>query len=113
MPCDTRLKPRQTIQQRAAEVKKVTASVASGLAAGRLKVKIGPQGGIAFTGMTDAERDGVTDNCLYRRLLASGSATAIQAIARAEALAGRSVSKQMIAQGVHSHDGGNSWHDHK
>lgn len=113
MPCDTRLKPKQTIQQRAAEVRQVVAALASGLASGRVRAKIGPQGAIAFDGLTEAERDGVTDACAYRRLMASGSATALQAIARAEALAGRPVSRQMVAQGAHSHDGGATWHAHK
>ena len=75
--------------------------------------KVGPQGAIAFLGLTDSERDGVTDNCAYRRLMASGSALAIAAIAKAEQLAGRSIDRQQIAVGVHSHDQGRSWHDHK
>lgn len=45
--------------------------------------------------------------------MATGSPMALQAIARAEALAGRSVDKQVIGQGVHSHDSGKTWHDHK
>ena len=32
---------------------------------------------------------------------------------QAEQLAGRSVSRQVVSQGAHSHDGGRSWHDHK
>jgi hypothetical protein len=113
MPCDRKLKPRQTIQQRAEEIRGVVAKVASGLAAGRIKAKIGPQGSIAFDGLTEADRDGVTDACAYRRLLTSGSAMALQAIARAEALAGRSIDRQAVAVGHHSHDGGRTWHDHK
>jgi hypothetical protein len=31
-------------------------------------------------------------------------------IARAEQLAGRAVSAQAVAGGVHSHDGGHTWH---
>ena len=48
MPCDTRLKPRQTIQQRKEEVRKAVERLSQGLAAGRVKPKIGPQGAIAF-----------------------------------------------------------------
>lgn len=110
MPCDTRLKPKQTIQQRAAEVRDVVARLASGLAAGRIKPKIGPQGAIAFPGLTDEERDGVTDACAYRRLMSSGSALAKAAIERAEQMAGRSVNRQALAHGVHSHDNGKTWH---
>ena len=113
MPCDTRLKPKQTIQQRAEEVRRVIAKTIEGLSAGRIKVKVGPQGAVAFEGLSETDRDGVTDNCVYRRLLASGSAMALQQIQRAEILAGRSIDRQMIAQGAHSHDGGRSWHNHK
>lgn len=113
MPCDRKLKSGQTIQQRADEVRKVVDRLQQGLASGRVKAKVGPQGAIAFDGLTEAERDGVTDACAYRRLLLSGSALTRAAIARAEQLAGRSVDKQVIGQGAHSHDGGRTWHDHK
>lgn len=113
MPCDTRLKPRQTIQQRAEEVRAMVAKLAAKLAAGQVKAKIGPTGGIAFDGLTEAERDGVTDNCAYRRLMATGSALAKAAIARAEQLAGRTVDRTAVAHGHHSHDGGVTWHHHK
>lgn len=113
MPCDRTLKPRQTIQQRADEVRRVVERASKAMSTGRVKAKVGPQGAVAFLGLTDEERDGVTDNCLFRRLMSSGSASAKQAIARAEALAGRSVDRQVIGHGAHSHDGGLTWHDHK
>jgi hypothetical protein len=113
MPCDTRLKRGQTIQQRATEIRKVVDILAKGLTSGKIKPKIGPQGAITFTGLSEQERDGVTDSCAYRRLMATGSAMALQAIARAETLAGRSVDRQMVAQGYHSHDGGITWSSHK
>ncbi len=113
MPCDTRLKPRQTIQQRADEVRKVVRALDAALASGRVKVKISPTGAVAFIGLTDEERDSVTDACAYRRVMISGSAMAKAAIARAEQLAGRGVSRQALAHGAHSHDGGVTWHDHK
>lgn len=110
MPCDTRLKPRQTVQQRIVEVRAAVEKLSRGLAAGRIKPKIGPQGAIAFTDWLDSERDGVTDACAYRRLMVSGSALAKAAITRAEQLAGRTVDRQALAQGHHSHDGGRTWH---
>jgi hypothetical protein len=110
MPCDTRLKPRQTIQQRADEVRKAVEKIAAALAAGRVKAKVGPQGAIAFSGLTDEERDGITDACAYRRLMVSGSALAKAKIAAAEQLAGRSVDRKALAGGHHSHDGGEHWH---
>ena len=113
MPCDTKAKRNQTLQQRASEVRDVVTKVAAKLVSGLVKVKIGPTGGIAFVGLTDEERDGVTDSCLFRRIMATGTATAKLAIQRAEQLAGRTVDRQALAHGHHSHDGGHTWHDHK
>jgi hypothetical protein len=113
MPCDTRLKPRQTISERAAEVRQATERLAAALAAGRVRVKIGPQGAVAFEGWDTASRDGVTDSCAVRRILSTGSALARLAIERAELLSGRKLDKKAIAQGAHSHDGGLTWHSHK
>jgi hypothetical protein len=110
MPCDTRLKPQQTIQQRAQEVRAAVEALARDLAAGRVKPVIGPQGAIAFPGWTDTARDGVTDACAYRRLMLSGTATAKAVIARAEQIAGRTVDRLAVNGGHHSHDGGKTWH---
>jgi len=111
MACDTRLKPRQTISERAQEVRKAVELFNKGIASGRIKVTVGAKGGIAFAGLTNEERDGVTDACAYRRLMVTGSALTKAAIARAEQLAGRTVDRTAIAQGLHSHDGGRHWHD--
>lgn len=117
MPCDTRLKPSQTIKQRAVEVRAVVERTAAALAAGRVKAVIDRKtGAIAFAGISDADRDGVTDACMYRRMMATGSAQAKMALAKAEMLAGRSVSLQALAHGVHAHaspDGTLIWHGHK
>ena len=113
MPCDTRLKPRQTIQQRKAEVREAVERLGRGLARGTIKPKIGPQGAITFIGFDGADRDGVTDACAYRRIMQTGSMQAKLAILTAEQSAGRQVDKLALAQGHHSHDGGETWHDHK
>lgn len=111
MPCDTRLKPSQTIQQRAEEVRKVVYDVNSLISAGKIKPIVDKAtGAIAFQGIDEAIRDGVTDGCIYRRLLVTGSSLTKAALARAEQLAGRPVNKQAVGQGVHSHDGGRTWH---
>lgn len=111
MPCDTQLKPKQTIQQRASEVRQVVYDVNSLIATGKIKPVVDRlTGAIAFEGISDAIRDGVTDACMYRRLMVSGSSLTKAAIARAEQIAGRTVDKRAIAAGVHSHDGGKSWH---
>jgi hypothetical protein len=110
MPCDTRLKPNQTISQRAEEVRRAVERLSKGLASGLVKVKIGPQGAVAFEGLSATERDGVTDNCLYRRVLVSGSALAKAKLTLAEHMAGRKIDKQAVAQGWHQH--GSTWHKH-
>jgi hypothetical protein len=111
MPCDTWLStPQQTLTERKAEVRKAVDRFSQGLSTGRIKAKVGPQGAIAFVGVEDKERSGVTDACAYRSLMIHGSALAKAAIARAELIAGRSVDRKVVATGTHSHDGGNSWH---
>ena len=110
MPCDTRLKPRQTISQRADEIRKAIAKINTGLQSGAIKAKVGPTGGIAFIGLSEADRDGITDACMYRRIMATGSMAAKQAIQRAEMAAGRQVDRLAVAHGHHSHDGGHTWH---
>lgn len=118
MPCDTKLRDnyrnsgrKQTISERAEEVKKVVYDINSLISSGRIKPVIDRlTGAVAFQGINETVRDGVTDACIYRRLMVTGSSLTKAAIAQAEAMAGRSVNKQAVAQGVHSHDGGNSWH---
>jgi hypothetical protein len=87
--------------------------LAAALAAGRVKVAIGPTGAPVFTGWDEASRDGITDLCAYRRIMASGSVTLIEAIKRAEMMSGRPVNRAAVAAGHHSHDGGVTWHTHK
>lgn len=111
MPCDTKLKAKQTIQQRAEEVRKAVGVLDAALRAKRARVVVSPQGAIAFSGWDGADRDGVTDACAYRRIMATGSALARAEIARAETLAGKSVDRKVVGHGVHSHDGGKTWHD--
>jgi hypothetical protein len=111
MPCDTQLKKGQTIKERAAEVRQVVYDINSLIANGKVKAVVDRKtGAVAFDGVDPNIRDGVTDACIYRRLMVSGSSLTKAAIARAEQVAGRSVNKQAVAQGVHSHDGGKSWH---
>jgi len=111
MPCDTRLKLRQTIQQRKAEVQKVVYDVNSLIAAGKVKPVVDKKtGAIAFQGLDENLRDGVTDACVYRRLMVSGSALTKAKITAAEQVAGRAVDRQALAAGHHSHDGGETWH---
>ena len=111
MPCDRKLKPKQTISERAKEVREAVARLSQALIAGRVKVTLGPQNAIAFQGWDETSRDGVGDVCAYRILMSTG--TAMARLALEEALGGRTVNKVAIGQGTHSHDGGRTWHSHK
>lgn len=111
MPCDTWTKPNQTLDERKKEVARVIYDINSLIAVGKVKPIVDKKtGAIAFDGLKDEIRDRVTDACIYRRLMVTGSTLTKNAIARAEQIAGRSVNKQVVAQGVHSHDGGKTWH---
>jgi len=110
MPCNLKLRQGQTIAQRALEVRKAGAAIDAMLAGGRVKVKIGRAGGVAFVGIPEDTRSGITDACVYRAIMARGSHGARQAIVKAERLAGRTVDKKVVATGLHSHDNGVSWH---
>ncbi len=113
MPCDTRLRRGQTISDRKTEVQKAVERLNRGLTSGSIKALVSKQGGVVFEGFSDLERDGVTDACALRRILATGSSSAKLAIQKAEQRAGRTLDKTAIAQGLHSHDGGATWHHHK
>ncbi len=113
MACETMLKPRQTIQQRAAEVRAAVVRLAQGLAAGRITLVIDPvTGAPAFAGWDTTSRDGITDACAFRTIARTGSPMFIELVRKAQALAGRGIDKQAMAQGIHSHDGGATWHKH-
>ena len=116
MPCDRQLAKNESIQQRAESIRETMKKVERGLALGNIKVVIGPQGAVAFLGISDADRNRVNDGCIYRRILSTGSALAKQAIAKAEQLSGRSVNKLAVGQGAHAHvdsKGNLRWHSHK
>jgi hypothetical protein len=102
--------PNQTMAERVTEVRKSVTVIDKLIAARRVAVKVGPQGAVTFVGIPDNDRARMTDACIYRMITRTGSAAAKMALARAEQLAGRSVNKSVVAQGIHSHDGGNSWH---
>jgi hypothetical protein len=99
------------LDQRKAEVRTAIQALAAKLASGQAKAIISrATGSIAFRGWDEGETARVTDACAYRLLMATGSALAKQAIARAEQLAGRTVDRQALTAGWHSHDGGATFH---
>jgi len=110
MPCDSKRKPNQTAAQRIAEVRKAAQNVDKLVALRKVTAKVGPQGAGMFTGLSDEDRDGMTDACIYRAIMRTGSAAAKMALTRAEQLAGRTVDRTQVAHGTHSHDGGTTWH---
>jgi hypothetical protein len=110
MPCDTRRLPNQTLTERKAEVKTAIERLIAKLTSGTVRPVVGLTGAIAFQGWGDNERSRVTDACAYRTIMATGSASAKAAIARAEMLSGRTVNRASVAAGHHSHDGGVTWH---
>jgi predicted esterase len=104
----------QTLSQRKAQVKDIIAFTDELIRKNKVKVIVDKRtGAVAFDGMTPQERGNVSDACTYRVIMATGSALAKQAIARAEQLAGRTVNRQALTAGVHSHDGGHTWSSHK
>lgn len=109
MPCDYTPRPEQTLQERMSEVDRAVARLRESLATGRVQVRIGPTGAIAFQGWDPKDRAGLSDACTYRVMTVQGSWELRQAVARAELTQGRKVNAQAIAAGVHSHDGGKSW----
>ena len=110
MVCDTRLKPGQLVSERISEVKRAVARLEAAIQGGPVKLKVGPTGAVAIQGWNETERDGITDACAFRRLLATGSPALRREIVRAEAEAGRQADRQVIGSGVHSHDGVRTWH---
>jgi hypothetical protein len=109
MPCDTwRAAPQQTLTERKKSITETIQDLARRIARGDVKAIVGPQGAIAFEGWTN--KNGVTDACAMRRIMASGSMAARMAIMKAEQKAGRTVDRKALAQGIHSHDGGRTWH---
>lgn len=104
MPCDTKLKPNQTITQRKLEITEVVDRAMKGLVNGSIKVKLSSSGAVAFDGLTN--NNDVTDACVYRRIMSTGSALAKAKLTAAQALLGRAV----VTNGEHSHDGGKTWH---
>lgn len=109
MACELRLRPRQTAAARTEEVREAAKRLAAGLTSGRVKAKVSKKGAIAFEGFTEDDRNGISDECAYRRIMSGSSQSAKLAILRAEQIAGVSVSKTVLASGVHSHDGGQTW----
>lgn len=107
MACEGMVGPRQTPAQRRAEVKAKLADLEARIKSDQVKIKIDRKSGVlTFDGWAD--RAGITDACAFRAL--KNSSEVRMKILRAEAVAGTKVNEKAITAGVHSHDGGKTWH---
>lgn len=113
MACESMTRRNQPPAVRRNEVKESLARLEAALMAGAVSVKVAPNGAVAFVGWGAAQRDDVSDACAFRALQARSSAPFRQALARAEALAGRKADPRAVAAGWHSHDGGQTWGTHR
>jgi hypothetical protein len=109
MPCYTRVRKGVTAEQRKQQVKDALKKLEASLLSKRAKLVVGSNGAVAITGWEKNERDDVTDVCAVRTLMAQNSWAFRQALASAEALAGRKMNQQAVTAGVHSHDSGKTW----
>jgi len=103
------LAPQQTLEERMKEISAALLQLESQLQSSSVKVQIGATGAVAFTGWNDRRK--ISDACAFRSLTAKNSWALRQAVARAEAMSGRKVNQRAVAAGVHSHDGGRTWHN--
>ena len=111
MPCDTVLRPNQTIEQRADQIDAALRRLENYLSNNSVRVVIDPRTGApAFRGWKQDDDQPVTDNCAYRMLRARSSPALRIAVARAESQQGVKVNERAVAAGTHSHDGGGTWH---
>jgi hypothetical protein len=110
MPCDSQLQPGQTLAARVSEIDLALKRLEQYLSQGKVTIGIGANGAITFKGWATNDRNRVTDVCAYRTLTSQSSWALRQATAKAEAMSGRKVNAAAVAAGVHSHDGGGTWH---
>ena len=111
MPCESIRQPNQTLAERVIEVKRIIAELDRLIMKKRVNIVVGRQGAIAFVGNEwERIRNGVTDACAYRRLVTTGSVLTRTQITRAEEVSGTKVNRAVVGAGVHSHDGGVTWH---
>ena len=110
MPCDSRLPAGKTLEERNREIAAALRVLEAKLQAGTVRVSIGANGAMAFQGWGAQDRNEVSDVCAYRALSAGNSWALRQAVQRAEAMSGRKLNPLSLSAGVHSHDGGKTWH---
>lgn len=110
MPCDTYIPQNMTPVQRKAQIEEAIERLNKAIEKGQVTLVVDKaSGSVGFKGDW-GERNGVTDNCAYRKLSLKGSFAFKQALQKAEIAAGRKVNEKAVAAGVHTHDDGKTWH---
>ena len=71
-------------------------AVSKALVGGSVRAKVGSKGDISFSGLTDADRGGLTDVEIYRNLIVNGSSLVRAKLSYAELVAGRAVNSKTI-----------------
>jgi hypothetical protein len=112
MACENRIRKGQTAQSRQNEIDEALQKLEQKLQDGGVQLVIAENGGLLFQGWEGAERNDVNDACAFQKLVVMGSFALQQALAQAEAMAGRSANYGAVMGGLHSHDGGQSWGKH-
>lgn len=108
MACDSMIPQGMTQEERQAEIKAALAELEQRLKAKTAKLTVAINGGVVIDGWQN--RKSVNDACAVRKLLAANSWEMRKAIAAAEQASGRKVNVQAVSGGLHSHDGGKTWH---
>lgn len=109
MPCDSYIPKNMTPIQRKTQIEQAIEKLNKAIAAGQVSITVDRNtGAVGFKG--DWQREGITDACAYRKLSLKGGFEFKKALMKAEAAAGRKVNEKAVAAGVHTHDGGKTWH---
>lgn len=106
MVCWNTVKPNQTQEERNREIDRNMDRIDALMASGQVTYALGPNGQPIFGGLTREQRDGLDDNCIYRRITERGSRAAIAAIDQVERSTGRVTDRNAH---THTHDGGRTW----
>ena len=111
MPCDTRRLDSLTPEQRFKQIRDSVSKLGTLLQSGKVSVKVDrATGAVAFINWSKEDRADISDVCAVRRLLAKNDVAFKAALAKAEAVAGRKLAVAAVGAGIHSHDGGKTWH---
>ena len=110
MACESyRISNEQTEAERREEIDAAIAALEADIAAGKVTVRVGEQGAVAFEGWAAGAEKHIADSCAALTLQYQGSWAYTQAVQAAAAACGTTYSPAAVAAGIHSHDGGATW----